>query len=219
MLVFGSRTVSAAQIPFLALSSGAQPAFHLSTTDFSFGSADQVNPVFPGDPVYGMSAPLVLQQLLPVGPIEFGYLHMDPVSLFGVIPPTLPTDPVGFVYGPGTFSIAMLDLVTPSLVPYVQASFTGLAVFVNTDATGTIIFPSSITFSGLSFGLSQLYNPGTAVLQLDPYFDAAGAFTGDFVLTSGTLSASTPEPGTWLLLATGLPMLAEARRRLSRSKR
>jgi hypothetical protein len=217
LLCAGAASAEAAPIPFLAVSSGGQAEFHIAAdTDLSFGSANQPNPFDPNDPVFGLSAPLVMQQLLPApGGLEFGYLRMDAMSLVSVIPPGQPGDPVGFAYGPGSFSIALLDLNGPTLQPFLHADFSGVVVFLGPNLAGPTIFPASITFSGLSFGMSGLGNPGTGVLQLDPIFDGNGNFTGDLMLTSGTFSAEAPEPDSWLLLASGLPVLAHLRRRWS----
>jgi hypothetical protein len=148
-----------------------------------------------------------------------------PSSVSGLNVFTPNTDQFDFSFsgvGPssgGTFTFS--DMTEPGVL-----TVTGTAIWTGTPPSGLVgtldlsLDALHYAFSYMGFSASGSLNAsGTVALTLDPgnVTTMAGSVGLPSTFTSGSGPSATPEPGTLLLLSTGLPVLGFLRRKFARA--
>lgn len=127
-------------------------------------------------------------------------------------------------------SITGTRTLTTSPLPAVQEAITGLLpIGTYAGNQNLLYFPTApfLDYDGMAFTVDNLFGGDDGTGQVNVYFDpAAGSYTenlgaldyGDFTIAPITQGASVPEPGSGLLLGTGLIALSAFLRSRTRKR-
>ena len=159
--------------------------------------------------------PIVFAQLLPSPYVASAVFQMSPLV------PVALTDPVTYGAppipgGPSAFGITLLH---PTLgpIPWLKGTF-DIAFFGSAGGFSLLFNPDLTVLEGPSLLLPGLVNPGRFVIAFGSPIPLT-TLPGDLYelpIASAEIAAQVPEPGTLLLVTTGLAAACRRRRRGAR---